>query len=964
MRLVLAACLALALAFGAVPTSAQERVRIEPQHVFDGGRIEFVAGGATRLMLVDSGGTVRLLDFADPARPRVALTLGDKFSAAAALPDGRLLTGGGDGMVRFWSQAGTEAEPPLPMLGRMIDHVRVSAKGRFLAAADVTGRIRLWRREGARWTAVATVEALAPSGECFFDPGVSSLAFSPDETLLAASPCPGGIAAWTTAGRQLAVTLPPSAEGGLGHHLTFSADGRHLAAHFQFQPGSLRFVWPVEGERFGVANEINREETLAIAAHPRSNGFVVADGEGILVHDAVGRPLAKLIHAARLTALAVSADGARLAAVENRRVRLWDAGGNPVPPEPFGEGGVFGAVVPLADGFATAYPDGEVRIWRWSGERAAAFRVVPARRGGEHRLDFTLALLPDRATLAAIDARSVRLFGLDGRAKGAFALPLPAGDAYPRLGPVPAFGPGDVLAANAERTALLRLGYDGRPRGDTFARQRGPILGLARRDRDGLVATTDRQELRLWSADGRALVPPIPLHQDCNAERLEFSPDGARMVIGGIGSRCFWIWRAAAPDRIEWRGGVFIGFTRESGMAWADSEDILVDSPEGGIRKLLPRRGHDPLALVPDGSGVLVSTPDGVRLRRFAGEAEPPPSLWGYTEMKSASARDDGSFRVEFDDGTRKWRVGGEYRFVMEDGGYTTFGKWRIRDNKLPITARRAGEAGDDIELAGERVFANADGSLLATIGRGAAEDTYILRLYDSELKVLAETAFDGPFYGRAALAADGSAVAVWAEDRIRLVDRTGRWLERAVAIGDSLGAGELRFAPNGRWLAAADAQHRVWLFDGEGRVLSARALTAGALRAFAIAPDSRALLVQDDAGSVGLWPVDAESGRAGERMALAELGPDHALALGFRGSRIWARRAPNEVLLLDTALRELARVYFVPDGHLAVLPDGRHCGTGLIFERRQAYRGAALLAASERDALVDCAAVKAIFDP
>lgn len=94
----------------------------------------------------DAGGTLRIVDFADPARPVVRLTFPEKGRGAAIMPDGRIAIGGGDGFIRFWSQTAVEAEPALAMLGRAIGPLAVSRSGRWLAAGDAAGMIRIRRR--------------------------------------------------------------------------------------------------------------------------------------------------------------------------------------------------------------------------------------------------------------------------------------------------------------------------------------------------------------------------------------------------------------------------------------------------------------------------------------------------------------------------------------------------------------------------------------------------------------------------------------------------------------------------------------------------------------------------------------------------------------------------------------------------------------------------------------------------
>jgi WD40 repeat protein len=968
MHAIPRAAWALALASSLfVAAAAQQPVRIEPQQTFQPGGLHFLPGSAAALLVSDSGGTLRIVDFTDPARPVVRLTFPEKVRGAVVLPDGRIAAGTGDGLVRFWSQTGAETEPALAMLGRAIGPLAVSRGGRWLAAGDAAGMVRIWRRDGAAWSTVTTFQAMPARGDCDWSTGIDGLAFSPDETLLAVSTCPGGLALWTVEGRRIPAEAPESTQGGLNTDLVFSGDGRHLLAHYRFQPGSQRWAWPIEGAgsaaRVGTPRMLDNSRTGAIVAHPRDDGFVIAEADAIAFRAPDGRELRPRLKAVGVTSIAVTADGSRLAAVQGWRIRIWDAAGQPVPPERFDEGSLFWRVLPLRDRFVAAYPDGSIRFWRWSGAPIGhAIPVTSARREYETNPSVMLALLPDGETIAATDTDGVvRFFDADGKAKG-----KPLQLLYPRdrdgaqFETEAAFGRDGLVATTAFRTSLLRLGYDGRWATESFARHRGPILAIAQRTSDGLLATADYHHLRFWSATGEPVGEPIPLRSVHITRKLSFSPDGRMLVVGpGLA-----IWRADAPDRLEQRGGSFVGYV-DGGFVWTDRNDILLETPAGLIPKLLRRNGDKVLAAAPDGSGVLVEGPGGVRFRHFDAPLVSPPTLWAKPAVRYVTARPDGTFDIEFERETLSWTPAGTaMRSQTRDATlWSPDRKWRFTNAPPGYRAQRADGSGVAVELPGSYIFFARDGGFIATAFAPGRRGVYFLRLYDGDLKLLLETSFEGEHYGRIAMAPDGSQIAVWAGTRIRFVDRAGRWSERSVEAGNPLDSLSLDYAPNGRWLAAIDPAKRLLLIDRDGNVLARKSVGAG-LKRLAIAGDSASLVAYDADARLSAWPVDPESGRLGELRAMRDVGGDYALAFDFRRGRLWLQRDPNEIALFDGALNVLARAYYAPDGGwLVVLPDGRHCGAGPIFAGRQAYRGADLLRPAARDALVDCAAVKAAFD-
>lgn len=270
------------------------------------------------LVLARGSDGLRLIDFADPGNPVARAPIASKAMAAAFLVDGaRIVTGGADGMLRFWSLDGTEAGAPIRASAAPIAGIVVSPRGGYIAAVDETLAIRLWRADGSGFGRPLNLPRQRGSFPCTR----SDVAFSPDESLIAAISCTNTVMLWRVAGQPMAV--PGGREGYeacCGVRIGFTADGRFLVASRSFQPGFTGYIWPVRNGRPGAIREFPGTTSLrAFAALP--DGLLILDEAGLRRLDPAGRALGEAIlrgeEAANVQIIAVSADAMRIATIES-----------------------------------------------------------------------------------------------------------------------------------------------------------------------------------------------------------------------------------------------------------------------------------------------------------------------------------------------------------------------------------------------------------------------------------------------------------------------------------------------------------------------------------------------------------------------------------------------------------------------------------------------------------------------
>ncbi|MEU3778444.1 NB-ARC domain-containing protein [Streptomyces sp. NPDC032472] len=523
------------------------------------GRWLAVGGAGPRLTVWNTATGARA---AEPAGHRLAVN-GMGFAPAGSW----LATGSGDGTVRLW-EPGTwrctrvlDADGPVYAMqvgeggggpgeaGGGGESGAGGAGGAWLATADST-TLRLWSTDtwtltdsmGIRHTTkpvfavlpgadtavtgnVVRVDALRFGQRAWNRTlatdlvGLQALAVAPDSR-------------WLAAADRNGVQLRDLVNGTLIAHLrtrntsartvAFGPDSSWLATGAE--DGAVQ-LWAVRGS-FASGAATHSEPQSAVAFAPHGSWLATGTGRGA-VHvwgRATGRRTTELSYdvASTVRAVAVAADGSRLAAVrENGPVRVWDTGRWTHTDLP---GTAYGAAfAPDGSWLAAALASGDVVLW---GSGAWQRRTLTGNGAGLR----AVAVTPDGSRLATGDANgTVRIWST----------------ATWTAGPDLAGHRGAVrsLAGSPDGSRIASAGQDGTLRIwdtatgaclHTLTGHDGPVNAVAASP-DGVWLATAGEDgtVRLW--DARTSCPATALRTEAPLRSCAWSPEGTDLAAAGLG---------------------------------------------------------------------------------------------------------------------------------------------------------------------------------------------------------------------------------------------------------------------------------------------------------------------------------------------------------------------------------------------------------------------------------------------
>jgi WD40 repeat protein/serine/threonine protein kinase len=575
--------------------------------------------------------------------------------AVAFLLDGRLVSGGADGKLRYWPAPGSQGKPgPViaahskPVTGvvvcgdgtvassgqdrtvkvwetgkskpsrtitvpAQVNGLSADRQNHRLAAACSDGVVRLWDRESGR-----EVAALAASS----DP-VTSVAFGDGGRLLAAGGKDGSVRLWDLASRTAKVIGTEHTGAVVG--LAFAPDGKFVVS--TTERGEAR----VSELLTGAARELRGH------LMPVRGAVVSPDSERILTggddtylkvwDTATGQELTNLMRR-DVSAAAWSPDG-RWVAAGSRDGRLCVYRLPTFPPaaeyrQPTNVGTL--AALP-GGGIVTADRLGELRVWGASGAAPSATFVVRPHDSGPVRPQAVLgggapalAVSPDGATVAiGAGGGEVVLWDANRRTETSRWAGHDGNVA------AVAFQPGGVVLATGGVDARVRLWDTStqKPVRTLEGHTRG-ILTLAwSADGKRLASGSEDNTVRLWDADTGRLERELKGHTMWVLS-VAFSPDG-RTLASGSRDRTVRLWDldgGQAPVVLSgYTNWVYsVEFSPDGRTMATGSGHYSIDTP-GEVKLCDPGAGyvrailtnvHAPVAFSRDGTRLHVGVRGGV----------------------------------------------------------------------------------------------------------------------------------------------------------------------------------------------------------------------------------------------------------------------------------------------------------------------------------------------------------------
>jgi len=186
---------------------------------------------------------------ASPGRDVTVLTHLEAVQAVAFGPNGRLVSGSNDGIVRIWDGRGGRLMHALREHEGSVSAVAFSRDGRFIASGDRLGKICVW--DGGTGRLLRKIDALTAL--------VLTIAFSPDGTRLVSGGGDRAVRLWNVRTGKLADTV--GRHQGYVLDAAFAGDGAKLAT--SGSDGQV-LVWDVERRSLQTSIQAHRGWALGV----------------------------------------------------------------------------------------------------------------------------------------------------------------------------------------------------------------------------------------------------------------------------------------------------------------------------------------------------------------------------------------------------------------------------------------------------------------------------------------------------------------------------------------------------------------------------------------------------------------------------------------------------------------------------------------------------------------------------
>jgi WD40 repeat protein len=276
--------------------------------------------------MISAGGdkSVKFWDVTNAQVLRTIVGHADAVTSVAFSPDGkRLVSGSADNTVRIWNAARTQLERTLEGHTDAVISVAFSPDGRRIASASFDNTVRLWSVDTGKTESVL---------EGHSDP-VMSVAFSTDGRRIVTGSIDNTVRLWDATTARLIRTFPDHKLPVMA--VAFSPDGRRIASGSLDQTVRL---WDVATGRLLSTTE-GLPPVAAVAFSPDGRRVAAGSLERLHLLDADNGHIIGTLDAAKgpepdiksAFAVAFSRDGKRLAAAGvNRIINVWDVASSKV----------------------------------------------------------------------------------------------------------------------------------------------------------------------------------------------------------------------------------------------------------------------------------------------------------------------------------------------------------------------------------------------------------------------------------------------------------------------------------------------------------------------------------------------------------------------------------------------------------------------------------------------------------
>ena len=448
----------------------------------------------------------------------------------------------------------------------------ISPNGRYLAATDRKGGIRLWdiqHQQQIEWAG-----HLGP---------IDNILFSPDNQLLVTRGEEGAIRLWDSQGQLLSEIIGATDQR---HLVRFSPDGGKLVTAGE-DGGAIR-LWDLQG-RLLATFPIHQALIKDIGFSPDGLQLATIGRDSVHLWTLQGHQKAEFqIDGHTITSLDFSPDAQRLAIGNNEGgVFLWD-----VEADRLSEWKEHQAIVsrvqfsPDGQQLATASQDGFAYLWDLQGQQLAVFQD---HREPIHSISFS----PDGGRLAmGEETGSVSLWSLQGDEIAEIAVLRGHQDAVHSL----SFIPDSQQLITASFDGTLRL-WDLQEKHLQALSSHQSAVNSVKFSPDGqqLITLSEMDPARLWNRQGR-LISELQ-EQPGNILEAGFSPDGQVLFTRSENSVSLWDTQGQSIAKLP--------HAEQNWGIWFSPDSQYVATTEGGGAVRLWDRQGQPIDVLPGRQGVV-----------------------------------------------------------------------------------------------------------------------------------------------------------------------------------------------------------------------------------------------------------------------------------------------------------------------------------------------------------------------